>query len=155
MDYITRQQFKACCRAIAVLLILAGIFVLPLRAAQPLSQQAITLLLIGGASEATMITLVEQRGVDFQLTPELIEKFKKDGATQTLIDAIVNSNRKQPSKKVAPATEAPVGTAGSGSGVSPELPGSGPQVSNISNPPPATAQAQDTKSAVVNQKVNS
>ncbi len=154
MDNIRIQQVKTCCRAIAVLLTLAGIFVLPLRAAQPLSQEDITLLLIGGASESKMITLVEQRGVDFQLNPELIQKFKKDGATQALIDAIVNSNRKNPSKSTTPATEAPRGTAGSGSGISPELPGSNPQVSNISNPSPSTAQSEDSKSAAVNQKVN-
>jgi|GEM_PF-246251 len=154
MDNIKSQRIKTYCRSIAVLLILAGIFVLPLRAAQPLSQQDITLLLIGGASESKMITLVEQRGVDFQATPELIQKFKKDGATQALIDAIINSNRKNPSKSTAPATEAPSGTADSGSGVSPELPGFGPQVSNISNPPPSTAQSQNTKSGPVNQKVN-
>ncbi len=154
MDYTISQQFKALGRSIAILLILAGIFVLPLRAAQPLSQQDVTLLLIGGASEAKMITLVQQRGVDFQLTPELIQKFKKDGASQTLIDAIIDSNRKKPSQNTAPVTEAPSRTAGSSSGVSPELPGGGPQVSNISNPPPATAQVQDAKSAEVNQKVN-
>jgi hypothetical protein len=155
MDYITSLRFKAYCRSIAVLLILAGIFVLPLRAAQPLSQQDVTLLLIGGASESKMITLVQQRGVDFQLAPELIQKFKKDGASQALIDAIVDSNRKKSSQNTTPATEAPNRTAGSGSGVSPELPGAGPQVSNISNPPPSTARAQDAKSAEVNQKVNS
>ena len=155
MDYVRSRQVKGYCRSIAVLLILAGIFVLPLRAAQPLSQQDITLLLIGGASESKMITLVEQRGVDFQLTPELIQRFKKDGASQALIDAIVNSNRKNSSRSAAPATEASSGTTGSGSGISPELPGSAPQVSNISNPPPPTAQSQDAKSAAVNQKINS
>lgn len=154
MDNTRSQQVKVYIRSIAVLLILAGTFVLPLRAAQPLSQEDITLLLIGGASESKMITLVEQRGVDFQVTPELIQKFKKDGATQALINAIINSNRKTPSKSTTPATEAPSGTAGSGSGVSPELPGSGPQVSNISNPPPSTPQPQDAKSAAVNQKVD-
>lgn len=153
MDNIRSQQVKTYCRSIAILLVLAGIFVLPLRAAQPLSQQDITLLLIGGASESKMITLVEQRGVDFQLTPELIQKFKKDGATQALIDAMISSNRKGTPKTTTQATEAPSGTTSSGSGISPELPGSGPQVSNISNPPPSTAQSQDKKSAEVNQKV--
>ena len=154
MDNLGSRKVKNFCRAIVVLLILAGIFALPLRAAQPLSQEDITLLLIGGASESKMITLVEQRGVDFQLNPELIQKFKKDGATQALIDAIVNSNRKNPTKSTTPATQAPSGAAGSGSGISPELPGSGPQVSNISNPSPSTAQSEDSKSAAVNQKVN-
>ncbi len=154
MDNIRIQPVKTRCKAIAVLLILAGIFALPLRAAQPLSQEDITLLLIGGASESKMITLVQQRGVDFQVNPELIQKFKKDGATQALIDAIVNSNRKNTSRSTTPATAVPSGTAGSGPGVSPELPGSGPQVSSISNPSPSTAQSEDSKSAAVNQKVH-
>lgn len=155
MDNVRSNKVKTYCRSIAVLLILSGIFVLPLRAAQPLSQEDITLLLIGGASESKMITLVQQRGVDFQLTPELIQKFKKQGATQALIDAIVNSNRKPTTKSTTPATEAPSGTSGTGSAIGPELPGSGPQVSNISNPPPSTtSQSQDSNSSEVNQKVN-
>ena len=141
--------------AILALLILVGIFALPLRGAQPLSQDDVSLLLIGGASESKMITLVQQRGVDFQLTPELIQKFRKQGATQALVDAIVNSNRsKSPVKAAAPATEAPAGASTPSSGISPELPGSAPQVSSISNPPPATAQPQNSGAATVNQKVN-
>jgi hypothetical protein len=154
MDNTRTHQARNYLGAIVALLILVGIFALPLRGAQPLSQDDVTLLLIGGASESKMITLVEQRGVDFQLTPELIQKFRKDGATQALIDAIVNSNRKSTAKTPSPATEAPVGATTSSSGISPELPGSGPQVSNISNPSPSTAQPRHSSSAAVNQKIN-
>src|SRR5574338_641226 len=92
MDIKTVLQTRSHLRSLALLVALASIFVLPLRGAQPLSQDDVTLLLIGGASESKMISLVEQRGVDFQLTPELIQKFQKQGATQALIDAIVSSN---------------------------------------------------------------
>jgi hypothetical protein len=154
MDNKTYNKMKSTLKSLALLLALACIFVLPARGAQPLSQDDITLLLIGGASESKMIALVEQRGVDFQLTSELIQKFQKNGATQALIDAIVSSNRKKAATSTRPATEAPNSGASSAGGISPELPGFGPQVSNISNPPPATAQSQDSKSAAVNQKVD-
>lgn len=154
MGIKTNSHTKSYLKSLALLLALAGIFVLPLRSAQPLSQDDISLLLIGGASESKMITLVEQRGVDFQLNPELIQKFQKEGATQALIDAIVSSNRQKAAKNTGPATEAPRRAPSSTSGISPELPGSDPHVSNISNPPPATASSQDSKAATVNQKVD-
>jgi hypothetical protein len=154
MDNKTNRQTRSYFKSLALLLALAGVFVLPLRGAQPLSQDDITLLLIGGASESKMITLVEQRGVGFQLTPDLIQKFQKQGATQALIDAIVNSNRQRTAKNTRPATEAPRTAPSSNAGINPELPGSGPQVTNISNPPPSTASSQDSKTVTVNQKVN-
>ncbi|HEX5413920.1 MAG TPA: hypothetical protein VFZ27_18910 [Terriglobia bacterium] len=152
---IKKSRQTSCLKILALLVSLAAIFVIPLRGAQPLSQDDVTLLLIGGASESKMITLVEQRGVDFQLTPELIQKFQKQGATQALIDAIINSNRHQAAKDTRPASEAPRSAPSSASGISPELPGAGPQVSNISKPAPSkTPSPPDTKSAAVNQKVN-
>jgi hypothetical protein len=154
MDNEKNRQTRSYFKSLVLLLALAGAFVLPLRGAQPLSQDDISLLLIGGASESKMITLVQQRGVDFQLTPELIQKFQKQGATQALIDAIVNSNRQKAATNTRPAAAAPRSVPSSNSGISPELPGSAPQVSSISNPTPSTASAQDSKSAAVNQKVN-
>ncbi len=154
MDKTLIYQTKSHLRSIVGLLILVVIFVLPLKGAQPLSKDDITLLLIGGASESKMITLVEQRGVDFQLTPELIQKFQKEGASQALIDTIVNSNRKSTPKSASPVGEAPRTISSSDSGISPQLPGSTPQVSNVSSPPPpATPQPQNSASAAVNQKV--
>src|SRR5690348_762911 len=154
MGIKTVLQTRSYLKSSVVLLALAGVFVLPLRGAQPLSQDDVTLLLIGGASESKMISLVEQRGVDFQLTPELIQKFQKQGATQALIDAIVSSNRQNAAKNTRPATEAPRSAPSSSSGISPELPCSGPQVSSISNPPPSTASSQSSKTAAINQKIN-
>jgi hypothetical protein len=154
MDNEKNRQTRPYFKSLVLLLALAGAFVLPLRGAQPLSQDDISLLLIGGASESKMITLVQQRGVDFQLTPELIQKFQKQGATQALIDVIVNSNRQKAATNTRPAAAAPRSVPSSNSGISPELPGSAPQVSSISNPTPSTASAQDSKSAAVNQKVN-
>ncbi|HXH50790.1 MAG TPA: hypothetical protein VNM47_15715, partial [Terriglobia bacterium] len=154
MDNKNNRQTRSYFKSLVLLLALAGVFVLPVRGAQPLSQDDITLLLIGGASESKMITLVQQRGVDFQLTPELIQKFQKQGATQALIDAIVNSNRMKATTNTRPATAAPSRVPSSNSGISPQLPGSAPQVSSISNPPPSTTSSQDSKTVAVNQKVN-
>jgi len=148
------ERVKPYIKSIFALLMLVGILALPLWAAQPLSKDDITLLLIGGASEAKMVKLVEERGVDFQLTPDLIQEFHKDGASQALIDAIIKSNRKSQTQTSSPVAEAPSGESSSGSGISPQLPGSGPQVSNISNPPPATASSQKSGSSPVDQKVN-
>jgi len=138
---------------IVVLTILLGAVVLPAWAAQPLSKNDVSLLLIGGASESKMITLVEQRGVDFHLTPELIQKFHKEGASQALINAIADSNRKpkQSVNRNSTATEAPTGSTSS---LGPQLPGFGPPVKSISNPPAATASKQESASSAVDQKVN-
>ncbi|MEJ2006720.1 MAG: hypothetical protein P8Z30_00950 [Acidobacteriota bacterium] len=148
------QWGKTCIKSLVVLLVLVGILALPLWAAQPLSKDDITLLLIGGASEAKMVKLVEERGVDFQLTPDLIQKFHKEGASQALIDAIIKSNRKSQTQSSAPVAEAPSGQSSTSSGISPQLPGSAPQVSNISNPPPSTASSKNSGSSQVDQKVN-
>lgn len=137
---------------LVALTVLLGVFVLPAWAAQPLTKNDVSLLLIGGASESKMITLVEQRGVNFQLTPELIQKFHKEGASQALINAIVNSNRKPPVNKNSTATESP---SGSTSSLGPQLPGFGPPVKDISNPPAATAAKQNSGSSATGQKVNS
>src|SRR5579875_3654490 len=83
----------------------------------PLSADDITLLLIGGASPQKMITLIEQRGINFKLNPDLVKQFYKDGATDDVIDALQKASRKvntqsssAPSSTIAsspPATPGP------------------------------------------------
>jgi len=110
-------------------------------AAQPLSQDDITLLLIGGASEQKMVALVEQRGVDFQLTPQLVEKFRKQGATSALIDAIVKSNRQRAAQSSSQPVQSSPPRPGDSSGVSPQIPGlnTGPQGSPVPSAPAASS----------------
>ena len=60
-------------------------------AEHPLSADDVTLLLIGGASADRLLTLIDQRGVDFQLTPELEKKFRDQGATDSVIEALKNA----------------------------------------------------------------
>ena len=82
-------------------------------AEHPLSADDVTLLLIGGATADRLVTMIDQRGVDFQLTAELEKKFRDQGATDSVIDAL-----KKAGEKLAP----PAGNRGTvvaQSGVSP------------------------------------
>src|SRR5215471_11759639 len=60
----------------------------------PLSKDDVTLLLLGGSSADKMVTLIKQRGIDFQMTAELAEKFRRDGATDPVIDALQKAGDK-------------------------------------------------------------
>ena len=57
-------------------------------AAQPLTQDDVTLLLLGGSPSEKIITLVQQRGINFQMTPDLTKKFHDSGASDQLIEAL-------------------------------------------------------------------
>jgi hypothetical protein len=54
----------------------------------PLNADDVTLLLIGGGDADRLVSLIEQRGVDFKLTPELEKKFRDNGATDSVIEAL-------------------------------------------------------------------
>ncbi len=98
------------------------------RADQPLSQDDVNLLLIGGASQAKLIDLIQTRGIDFQMTPELAKKFRGEGASDQVIQAlekassqlIGKSGSSSESAEEAKARErggaavAPAGSAGQG-----------------------------------------
>ena len=60
---------------------------------QPLSQDDVTLLLLGGASPEKIISLVEQRGVTFQMNPDLAKKFHDQGASDEVIEALQKALR--------------------------------------------------------------
>jgi hypothetical protein len=87
------------------LLVLGGL--LSLAAAptdQPLSKDDVTLLLLGSSPSAKVIQMVEQRGVDFQMSPELAKKFHDQGASDDLIDALQKAGTKAAAAKAsAPA----------------------------------------------------
>ncbi|TLY35549.1 MAG: hypothetical protein E6K60_10495 [Nitrospirae bacterium] len=57
-------------------------------AERPLSADDVRLLLIGGATTEKMIALIEQRGVDFRMNPDLAKKFHDDGASDEVIEAL-------------------------------------------------------------------
>jgi hypothetical protein len=58
------------------------------RADQPLSKDDVTLLLLAGSSSSNIVQTVEQRGVDFQMDPDLTKKFRDLGASDDLIGAL-------------------------------------------------------------------
>src|SRR5256886_4649593 len=71
------------------LLILLGLAPLAARALdRPLTKDDVTLLLIGGASAQKMIAVIEQRGIDFRMNPDLAKKFHDDGASDEVIDSL-------------------------------------------------------------------
>lgn len=85
-------------------LILVGVLVTVARSAEPLlSKDDVTLLLIGGASTQKMVALIEQRGIDFQMNPDLAKKFHDQGADDSVIDALVKASGKVRSSPPPPA----------------------------------------------------
>ncbi len=89
---------------IALLFLAAALAVLAAVAEQPLTQDDVTLLLLGGAPSEKIVKLVEQRGVDFQLTPEVAKKLKDAGATDELLGVMSRvGSHPQPAAASAPA----------------------------------------------------
>ena len=68
---------------------------------QPLTKDDVRVLLIGGASGEKMITLIQGRGVDFQMTPDLAKKFHDDGASDEVIEALQKAGQKAASVKAS------------------------------------------------------
>lgn len=75
---------------------------------QPLSVDDIRLLLIGGGAPSKIVSLIEQRGISFHLTPELEKKLKDDGADNSVIGALQKAEN-EPAQK--PANQRPVAAA--------------------------------------------
>ena len=63
-------------------------------AERPLSVEDVRLLLIGGATTEKMIGLIEQRGVDFRMNPDLAKKFHDDGASDEVIEVLQRAGGK-------------------------------------------------------------
>jgi hypothetical protein len=91
----------------AVLLVLVCLLAFGAKAAdQPLSQDDVVLLLIGGATTERMIALIEDRGVDFRMNPDLAKKFHDAGADDLVIEALQKVGMREtaaPSRAVAGA----------------------------------------------------
>ncbi len=93
---------------------------------QPLSQDDITLLLLGSSPSSKIIQMVEKRGVDFQMNPDLAKKFHDQGAKDDLIDALQKAGNKAAAAKVsAPAPAA--ADAPAPASASPAVPEAAPQ----------------------------
>src|SRR5579883_1533785 len=106
----------------------------------PLSADDITLLLIGGASPQKMITLIEQRGINFKLNPDLVKQFYKDGATDDVIDALQKASQKV-NAQPASAPPSPTSPPPSATTPGPTLPKA--PVTEVPSPP-ASSPAPST-----------
>lgn len=71
-------------------------------AEQPLNVDDVRLLLIGGGAPAKIVSLIEQRGISFHLTPELEKKLKDDGADDSVIVALHKAGNKPVQKTANP-----------------------------------------------------
>lgn len=76
-------------------------------AEQPLSKDDITVLLRGGSSSEKIIALVEQRGVNFRMDPDIAKKLHDAGASDELIDALQKAGESAKSAPPAVASTAP------------------------------------------------
>ena len=105
------------------LLMVAGLLSLATAPAdQPLSKDDITLLLLGSSPSGKIIQMVEQRGVDFQMNPDLAKKFHDQGASDDLIDALQKAGNKAAAAKVSAPAPASAPAAPRGSGRNPTCP---------------------------------
>ena len=123
-----------------VLLMMAGLLSLvAFPADRPLSKDDITLLLYGSPS-AKIIQEVEQRGVDFQMNPDLAKKFHDQGASDDLIDALTKAG----SKAAKASSPAPAPSSAPPSAPAPAPPPASPAANNP-NPPAAPDAAPTLK----------
>ena len=127
-------------------------------AEKPLAQDDVTLLLLAGASTDKMLALIEQRGIDFHMTPELAKKFHDAGADDMVIEALQKAGAKAPTapppapppaaKPGSPAPAAPAppaegGTssaAGASTATAPAEPAPKPKGAPLPDPGPAEIQ---------------
>jgi hypothetical protein len=63
-------------------------------AEKPLDKEDVLLLLLGGASTEKMITLIQQRGIEFRMNPDLAKKFHDAGASDEVIEALQRAGAK-------------------------------------------------------------
>ena len=76
----------------ATLVILACLLAFGARAAdkppKPLTEDDVVLLLIGGASTDKMVEIIEDRGISFQMNPDIAKRFHDAGADDRVIEAL-------------------------------------------------------------------
>jgi len=78
---------------------------------QPLSQDDITLLLLGSSPSNKIIQMVEQRGVAFKMNADLAKKFHDQGASDDLIEALQKAGSKAPAASASAPPPAPAPSA--------------------------------------------
>jgi hypothetical protein len=110
------RTFVAYLKIVAVGLLLCALSAPVARAAdKPLTQDDLTLLLIGGASPQKVVDLVHQRGIAFQMTAELATEFRRDGADDSVIQALESAGKgTQPAGTATAPAAAPASASAGG-----------------------------------------
>ena len=128
--------------------VVAGLFALLAAAAdQPLSADDVTLLLLGGSPPQKIITLVEQRGVSFEMNPDLAKKFHDAGASDDLIDALTKASSKAHQAPSGSAASAPSPVSSSQNAPAPQTPSTNTPAPN-SNPAEVDRKVAETLSGL-------
>ena len=91
---------------------------LALAAEKPLDKEDVLLLLLGGASSEKVITLIQQRGIDFRMDPDLAKKLHDAGANDDVIDALQRAGAKVQAAPAGQPASTPAGSA-AGTGQAP------------------------------------
>jgi hypothetical protein len=140
-----------------VLLAVVAIFAGGVLRAQdsPLSVNEVKVLLIGGANPQKMLGLVEKRGVNFAMNPDLAKQFHDLGATDEVIEAIQRASERRAKPAQAAAEPAPKAATANTSSPPAAAPAP-PAQSAANNPPPGTVeqkihQTLNEKTEVVNE----
>ena len=115
-------------------------------AERPLSADDVRLLLIGGATTEKMIALIEQRGVDFRMNPDLAKKFHDDGASDEVIEALQKAGGKL--NPVQPAGAVPSANSAKAA------PPSQPPAPVVNKPPAATADSSKAPAGTASTGAN-
>ena len=131
-------------KGLLILALSVGALAGPVRAAEkPLTVDDVTLLLLGGASTDKMLSLINQRGIDFRMNPDLAKKFHDAGADDMVIEALQKAPEKAPTAlaatnpqpSTAPQPAAPPAPAPAANSPAPSA-GSTPSVTAEPSPKP-------------------
>jgi thiol-disulfide isomerase/thioredoxin len=133
----------------------------------PLSKEDVTLMLLGGSSSGKIIQIVQQRGVSFQMNPDLAKKFHDQGASDELIDALQKAGNQAaatppstppPAPAAAPANPTPPPISDDSAGGkpnSPDAPQPRAEPPAAAPPPPSPAQESSPDEPVLHKRQSS
>jgi hypothetical protein len=121
----------------------------------PLSVNEVKVLLIGQAKPEKILDLIQKRGVDFVMNPDLAKQFHDLGASDEVIDAILKASERR--AKAAQAAPAPATKTAAAKTSSPPAAAPAPPAQSAANhPPPATVEQRihetlNEKTEIVNE----
>jgi thiol-disulfide isomerase/thioredoxin len=142
-------MMKKVARRVGLILLFCAVPLLGTAADHPLSKDDVRLLLIGGASSQKMVGLIEERGVDFTMSPDLAKQFRDDGAD----DAVIEALQKAAVKPAAAAPKAPEPAQRPSTGTSP--PGAPPAPTSATSKAAPASSSSDSTAGSVEDRIKS